>query len=151
MRLGYLFFGMLLTFVAEGRWATCQVLSVPAQDSPIVIKFVAPPYPRIAKDNRILGETTMRLTVNRDGTVKEVKTVIAHRVFEKDVVEALRQWRFKPSKRDYVLEVTCVFDLTFPKKCGAPDYQPITSETNVSAELPTTVYITADLPCVIDN
>ena len=128
-----------------------QVPSTTVQDSPPVIKFVAPAYPRAAKDQRIMGKTTTRLTVNRDGTVKEVKTVVAHPVFEKYVLEALRKWRFKPSDRDYTLEITCVFELTYPANCTAPDYHPVTPETNVSAELPTTVYIGTDLQCAIDR
>jgi TonB family protein len=127
-----------------------QVPSAHVQDSPAVIRFVAPAYPRAAKDQRIMGKTITRLTVNRDGIVKEAKTVMAHRVFEKYVLDALKQWRFKPSDHDYTLEMTCVFELTYPANCGAPDYHPVTPETNVSAELPTTEHIGTDLHCFID-
>jgi len=46
-------------------------------DTPTVVKFVAPAYPRAAKDKRIMGKTTTRMSVARDGSVREVKTVIA--------------------------------------------------------------------------
>ena len=98
-----------------------------------------------------MGKTITRLTIDRDGTVKEAKTVMAHSVFEKYILEALKQWRFKPSGLGYMLEVTCIFELTYPANCGAPDYHPVTSETNVSAELPTIVHIATDLQCVIDQ
>ena len=111
-----------------------------------MIKFVAPAYPKHAKANRIMGKTLTLLTINRDGFVKEVKTIAAHRVFEHDVLEALKQWRFKPSDHEYTLEVTCLFELTV-SECE----DPITSETHVSAELPSTVHIKTGLCFGIDR
>jgi TonB family protein len=119
-------------------------------ESPTVVKFVAPAYPRSAKDARIMGKTQTRLVIGRDGFVKETKIIIAHRVFESYALEALKQWRFEPTDHDYELEVTCVFELTYPANCGAPDYRPVTPETHLSAELPTTVHITTDLQCSVD-
>ena len=126
---------------------TLQVSSAAGADVPTVIKFVAPAYPRAAKDQRIFGKTLTRLAINRDGLVTEAKTIVAHRVFEDYVLDALKQWRFKPSDHEYTLEVTCLFELA-EGKC---DLHPITPETHVSAELPTVVHIRTDLPCIMDR
>ena len=128
----------------------CQESGSSGPDNPSMIKFVAPAYPRSAKEARIFGKTQTRITVDRDGSVKEAITILAHRVFESYVLEALKQWRFKPSNREYVLEVTCIFEFKYPANCGAADYRPETPETYVSAELPTTVHITTDLQCMVD-
>ena len=114
---------------------------------PAVVTFVAPAYPRAAKDQRKMGKTLTRITVNRDGAVTEVKTISANAVFEDYVLEALRQWRFKPSDQEHTLQVTCSFEF-IDDKCEGTNQHPITSETLVSAELPTVVHIKTGLQCV---
>jgi TonB family protein len=116
-------------------------------DVPTVIKFVAPPYPRAAEDQRIMGRTSTRLTINPAGIVTQAKTITAHRVFEDLVLEALKQWQFKPSDREHVLEVTCLFEID-NGKCEGTDLHPITQETHVWAELPTVVHIRTGLQCI---
>ena len=117
------------------------------KDMPAVVTFVAPAYPRAARDQRKMGTTLTRITVNRDGAVTEVKTISANPVFEGYVLEALRQWRFKPSDQEHTLQVTCSFEF-IDDKCQGTNRHPITSETHVSAELPTVVHIKTSLPCV---
>ena len=99
------------------------------KDIPAVVMFVAPAYPRAAKDQRIMGKTRTVVTVNRDGAVTEVKTIVAHPVFEDYVLGALKQWRFKPSDQEHTFQVSCSFEFT-DDECGA-DKRPITSETHV--------------------
>jgi TonB family protein len=113
---------------------------------PEVPTFVAPAFPRAAKDKRIMGKTVTRIEVNRDGVVTEVKTISANPVFEGHVVDALKKWRFKPSDREHTLQVICSFE--FDDECEGTDKHPITSETHVSAELPTVVHIKTGLQCL---
>jgi len=122
------------------------------KDGPVLITFVAPAYPRAARDQRIMGRTLTRITINRVGIVTEVKTISAHPVFENYVSEALKQWRFKPSGQDHTFQVTCSFEFT-DDKCEGTNKHPITAETHVTAELPTVVHIKTGLPCVerVDN
>ena len=124
-----------------------QVPGAVGADVPTVIKFVAPPYPSAAKDQRIMGKTLTRLTINPAGLVTEAKTITAHRVFEHDVLEALKQWQFKTSDRDHVLEVTCLFEID-NGKCEGTDLHPTTSETHVWADLPSVVHIRTGLQCI---
>ena len=116
-------------------------------DAPTVVKFVAPAYPRAAKDKRIMGKTITRVSVGSDGSVKELKTVLAHPVFEGYVLDALRQWQFKPGAHEYTLEITCFFELD-QAKCEGTDLHPITSETYISAELPSVVHIRTGWQCI---
>jgi TonB family protein len=87
---------------------------------PAMVTFVAPADPRAAKDQRKMGKTLTRTTVNRDGAVTEVKTISAHPVFENYVLEALKQWRFKPSDQERTLQVTCSFEF-MDDKCEGTD------------------------------
>jgi|SRR5579859_4677352 len=121
-----------------------QTPSTAENGIPAVVTFVAPAYPRAAKDQRIMGQTRTRVTVNRDGAVTEVKTVVAHPVFEHYVLDALKQWRFKSSDQEHTFQVICSFEFT-EEACQANDKHPITSETYVSADLPAVVHIKTDL------
>jgi TonB family protein len=123
-----------------------QVAETEANDVPALRAFVAPAYPRAAKDQRMMGTTLTRIAINRDVVVTEVTTIRGHPVFEGYVVEALKKWRFKPSDQQHTLQVTCSFELT-SDKCEGTDKHPITSETRVSAELPTVVHIETGLQC----
>lgn len=110
---------------------------------PSIVSFVAPPYPRAAKDQRIQGTTVTRITVAPDGTVTAATTVSAHPVFEKYVVDALKQWRFKASSQEHTFEVTCRFEF-YDEDCK----KALTPETLVSAELPTLVRVKTGLQCI---
>ena len=123
-----------------------QSSSVTEKKVPTVITFVAPAYPRAAKDQRKMGKTITQIKVSPEGSVTEVKTVSANVVFENYVLEALKQWRFQPLDREHVLEVTCSFEF-IQNECEGTNKHPITSETYVSAELPTVVHIKTGLPC----
>jgi TonB family protein len=129
-----------------------QVPSSTEKDMPAVVTFVAPPYPRLAYEARIMATSVTRIVVNREGVVTEVKTISGHPIFESDVVEALKGWRFKRSDREHALQVTCIFELTDYERCNGTDTPSLaTLETHVSAELPSVVHIKTDTPCSISD
>ena len=127
-----------------------QSPSVSEKDVPTVLTFVAPAFPRAAKDQRKMGKTITRIKISAEGSVTEVKTVSANVVFENYVLEALKQWRFQPSEKEHVLEVTCSFEF-IQNECEGTNLHPMTSETYVSAELPTVVHIKTGLQCLETN
>ena len=116
-------------------------------DVPTVVTFVAPAYPRAAKDQRKMGHTVTRIKIGADGSVVEVKTVSANQVFEDHVLEALKRWRFKPSNREQSIDVTCSFEFV-QNECEGTNLHPITGETYVTAELPAIVHIKTGLQCI---
>jgi TonB family protein len=122
-----------------------QAPATAENDTPVVVRFVAPAYPKAAKDARIAGVTTTQVFVDRDGVVTSTKTIVAHRVFEDYVLEALKQWRFKATGQVQTLRISCRFELM--PECEDGNKSPTASETYVSAELPTVVHIKTRLPC----
>lgn len=136
---------LLLTLLSAYVFA--QSPAVTEKEVPTVVTFVAPAYPRAAKDQRKMGKTVTRLKVSPEGAVTEVKTVSANAVFENYVLEALKQWRFQPSEREHILEITCSFEF-IQDECEGTNPRPITSETYVSAELPAVVHIKTGLQCL---
>jgi hypothetical protein len=116
--------------------------SIPVCDI-AVVKFVAPPYPRTAKNFKITGRAVATIHIAR-GSV-EVQTVRAHPIFEKPVRDALAKWRFAPANQENTLEVTVSFEID--NSCEGTDKHPLTAETRVSAELPTLVHVVTGLTC----
>lgn len=111
----------------------------------VVVKFVAPPYPRAAKDKRMMGKAVSEISVGPDGSVQDVRILSAHPVFENPVRDALKQWRFSPTSQEYTLQVTVSFE--FDDACEGTDKHPLTSESRVSAEFPNLVHIITSLQC----
>ena len=137
----------LLLTVLSASLLFAQSPSVTEKELPTVVSFVAPAYPRAAKDQRKMGKTITRIRVSVEGSVAEVKTITANEAFETYVLEALKQWRFQPSEREHILEVTCSFEF-IQNECEGSNEHPVTSETYVSAELPTVVHIKTGLQCM---
>jgi hypothetical protein len=59
---------------------------------------------------------------------------------------ALKQWRFRPTKKEYKLTVTVSFELDDSECTGKGT---VTPETLVSADLPTMVHVTTGVPCIV--
>ena len=122
--------------------------SLPEASGPILLTFVAPAYPRVAKEKRMQGTAVTEITIGTDGKVIDVKTVSAHPVFAGYVVLALKQWRFKPLPKESALRITTKFEFLDDDCSEGTDKHPIIAETHVSADLPTLVRVTTGLPCV---
>ena len=67
----------------------------PSPDLPVVVTFAAPPYPRFAKDHRMMGKVITQITITQEGLVADSKIVSRHPAFTGYAIEALKQWKFK--------------------------------------------------------
>lgn len=92
----------------------------PPSEGPVVrknvmpIARVAPIMPRQAIKDGIQGVVVAHLVIRTDGTVSEVRIVSANppRVFDREVIRALSQWRFAPEPVGFIGEVEISFKLT---------------------------------------
>ena len=94
---------------------------VARSDAPVVRKNVVPAarvnpiFPREAIKRGIeKGVVVAHVFVKTDGTVGEVKIISANppRVFEREVIRALQQWRFAPEPVGFIGEIEIEFKLT---------------------------------------
>jgi len=83
------------------------------QDAKPVNKNPFPKYPREAEDNMIEGDITVSITVNEDGRVMDVQVVSANPagVFDQEVLNKVRQWRFKKDGTMYEAEQKFIFKI----------------------------------------
>jgi len=74
---------------------------VPFDEPPVLDKWVTPYYPEYARDHQMEGMVKVRVTVKASGGVEDVKVMeSSNRIFDEAALEAARQWRFKPARKD---------------------------------------------------
>ena len=54
-------------------------------------------YPKIAKQTGAKGTVTLTATIGKDGNIKSVKVVSGHPMLTNAAVEAVKQWRYRPT------------------------------------------------------
>lgn len=75
------------------------------------LSAVRPDYPPEAKAAGIQGNVTLRVTVEKDGSVSNVETLIGDPQLAQAAIEAVRQWRYSPMENAGVTDVTLNFSL----------------------------------------
>jgi TonB family protein len=63
------------------------------ESSPAVA--VAPKYPTLTPAGRVYGQVTVRVTIDRTGTVKDTRVVEGHPMLTEAAVDAAQQWKFE--------------------------------------------------------
>jgi TonB family protein len=99
--------------------------------------FVAPAYPRAARQAKKQGTVTAQLVVDTSGTAT-VKIESGDLAFSEQVVTALKKWRFAPSNAQKTLAATFTFALA-----GEPTEY---ASTTVSGSSPLNLVIAATPP-----
>ena len=64
----------------------------------VIVKRVDPPYPHNASAKALAEGVDVKLTIDKQGVPKDIKVTKGDPALAKAVVEALRQWRWKPYK-----------------------------------------------------
>jgi protein TonB len=65
---------------------------------PIAVKQPDPQYPPAAAQNRLMGTTTVALTVQANGSVSDIQIVqSAEHEMDRQTVETIKKWKFKPA------------------------------------------------------
>jgi TonB family protein len=88
--------------------ALTSSLPARADDRPIVTR-VKPVYPEMAKRLRISGSVMLNATVEPDGTVKTVKTVMGEKLLVEAAKDAVMKWKFAPADRESIEDIEVAF------------------------------------------
>ena len=103
--------GVNLNAIAPAPLAPASPAGTPAVSSPAESKPVAggniqqavliyrkdAEYPKIAKQTGAKGTVTLNATIGKDGSIKSVKIVSGHPMLTGAAVEAVKQWRYRPT------------------------------------------------------
>ena len=79
-----------------------------------LVKSQAPVYPVLAKRARIEGTVRLQAIIAKDGSVQKVEVLSGHAVLAQSAVEAVQQWRYKPTELNgQTVEVVTNIDVVF--------------------------------------
>jgi TonB family protein len=103
--------------LTHARAALCLALAltflttaaVPQETLPKVLKKVVPAYPDILKKMNVSGTVRVSVTINSDGTVKDVENRGGNAIFVDSVASAVSNWKFAPSDHPRTAEVSVTF------------------------------------------
>jgi protein TonB len=62
-----------------------------------LVRKVTPAYPYAARQQRIAGTVVLHVLIGVDGSVKQVEYVSGPDIFVKPTIEAVRQYKYKPT------------------------------------------------------
>jgi len=65
-----------------------------------LVRRVNPEYPESWKKEGLQGTVHLRMTIAKDGTVRDIKVVDGDSLLAKSAETAVRQWRYKPALRN---------------------------------------------------
>jgi protein TonB len=94
------------------------VVTAPSPPQPAVrrdykaLQRVEPQFPRQALQQGITGRVVAHVVVSPSGSVTDVKIISStNRLFDREVVRALSQWRYNPEPVGFIGEYEIVFNL----------------------------------------
>jgi TonB family protein len=64
--------------------------------SKLIVHFVKPEYPPVAKVNYIQGRVKIEIEVNREGAVTKAHVIDGEPLLAAAALEAVREWRYRP-------------------------------------------------------
>ncbi len=62
-----------------------------------LIHRVLPQYPPLARQARIEGVVKLQAVISKDGSIENLRVVSGHNMLAQAALEAVRQWRYKPT------------------------------------------------------
>ena len=79
-----------------------------------LINIVEPKYPQLARQLLIHGTVQLEAVISKDGSVENVKVVTGNPLLERAAMEAVKQWRYRPTLLNGVpVEVITAVEVNF--------------------------------------
>lgn len=93
--------------------ALAMVLAIPLQAGASgereILSRVKPVCPEVAKRMKISGSVLLHVTVEPDGRVKEVTTVLGNTMLAEAAKEAVLHWKYAPADYETIEDAEVVF------------------------------------------
>ena len=78
-----------------------KFLFIQPESEVFTIKRISPKYPESEKESKIEGEVFLKVEILANGSVGEILIIQSLAdAFDKEAVEAVKQWKFSPLKKD---------------------------------------------------
>jgi TonB family protein len=76
-----------------------------AQEERRAIQKPAPVYPSLAKQLNLTGVVRIRALITPDGQVKQAEVVGGHPVLADAALDAVKKWKYEPTKTETMIEL----------------------------------------------
>jgi len=74
--------------------------TVPVVTPGVLIKRVAPKYPKQARKKHIEGTVIMKATITRDGDIADLQLVSGDPLLAQAALDAVKNWKYRPYLKD---------------------------------------------------
>lgn len=86
----------------------------PVEQQKHLVTSVAPSYPEVARLAGIEGDVTLRILIDKDGTVRDIRPISGPPVLGRAAVRAVEQWRYTPALvNGYPVDVVTTVTFSF--------------------------------------
>jgi TonB family protein len=110
-------------------------------EAPPVMKKVEPVYPPLARQARISGIVSFRVTIGTDGSVRHIEVMKGHPLLVPPAIQALKEWTFQAPSTELTAHVEIPFILP-PGDYPAPDLR---AGKSVQGETPSRIRVGANV------
>jgi periplasmic protein TonB len=114
--LRYFFLSLLCTTLGVSAWAQADdTVYTKVDENPVPIKTPPPRYPESLKRDGVSGVVAVILVIDEKGAIMSSSVAkSSHPDFEKPALDAVKNWKFKPAKKDgNVVKVRVTVPLRF--------------------------------------
>jgi periplasmic protein TonB len=114
--LRYFFLSLLCTTLGVSAWAQADdTVYTKVDENPVPIKTPPPRYPESLKRDGVSGVVAVVLVIDEKGAIMSSSvSKSSHPDFEKPALDAVKNWKFKPAKKDgNVVKVRVTVPLRF--------------------------------------
>lgn len=99
---------LIQSFSAAILLSAIAAANVPGQEARKSISKPTPRYPEVAKRLNLVGTVKVEILIGPDGKIKNANVLGGHPILANSTLEALKEWKYEPSKTETV--VTLTFD-----------------------------------------
>lgn len=86
----------------------------PEVTAAVLIKKVAPEYPKKAKKAHVEGAVRLHAVIAKDGTVQNIEVISGDPLLVDAALKAVRQWRYQPTQiKGKPVEIDTTIDVMF--------------------------------------
>jgi TonB family protein len=83
-------------------------MSASGQETRKAIVKITPRYPEVARRINLVGTVKVEVVISADGKIKNTTVVGGHPILISATLDALREWKYEPSKTETV--ATLIFE-----------------------------------------
>jgi protein TonB len=100
---------LIQSFSAAILLSAIAAASAFGQEARKSISKPSPRYPEVAKRLNLVGTVKVEILIGSDGKIKNANVLGGHPIFANSTLDALKEWKYEPSKTETTVILTFEF------------------------------------------